>query len=118
MPARPFNVAASLLLGDSAAGSWGFHPVATPVGVMLHVAGVILLGIVAAALISARRRRSSFIVPVIVTAVAGIVHLMLATRAANPGRTLGVAQLIVVYLLLTVGLVVGMRLARIGDRIE
>ena len=118
MPARPFNIAASLLLGDSAAGSWGFHPVATPVGVLLHVSGVIVLGIVAATLTSRRGRRSWLIAPVIVTAVAGIVHLLLATRAANPGRTLGVPQLIAVYLLLTAGLVVGMRLARTGDRIE
>lgn len=118
MPARPFNIAASMVLGDAAAGSWGFHPVATPVGVVMHIAGVLLLSVVAAGLGAGRTIRGATVISVIVSLVAGILHLMLAMRLASPGRALTVPQLIVVYLLLAGGLVVGMRLARTAKRVS
>ena len=118
MPARPFNIAASVLLGDAAAGSWGFHPVATPLGVVVHVAGVLLLGVLAAGVSAGRSMRGAMVVSVIVSLSAGILHLMLATRLENTGRGLTPAQLIAVYLLLAAGLVVGMRLARTSKRMS
>ena len=119
MPARPFNVAAAVLLGDAAAGSWGFHRVVTPVGVVMHVAGVLALGVLAA--LFTRRRitmRPSVVPSVIVSGGAGIVHMALLATGLVGARSLTVPQLVVVYVLLTAGLVVGMRLARTTDRFE
>ncbi len=118
MPARPFNVAASVLLGDAAAGSWGFHRLATPVGLALHVATVLALGIVAAFLATRVRRLRSVAASVIVSVTAAILHIALLGRDASSVRALTIPQLIVVYLLLSVGLVVGMRLARSSVRID
>lgn len=118
MPARPFNVTAALVLGDAAAGSWGLHPVATPVGVVLHITGVLALGVAASLLAGQRRWRRTVMTSVIVSAGAGILHLAIVAGREGSERALTVAQLIVVYLLLTTGLVVGMRLARTSGRFE
>ena len=118
MPARAFNVAASLVLGDAAAGSWGFHRLATPLGVVLHVAGVLALGIVAALIATRSRRHRVVIASVIVSAGAGIMHFALLGRDASASRALTIPQLTVVYMLLAAGLMVGMRLARSSGRIE
>lgn len=118
MPARPFNVAASVILGDAAAGSWGFHRLATPVGFALHVIAVLALGIAAAFLVARARRLRSVGASVIVSVAAAILHIALLGRDAGSARALTNPQLIVVYLLLSMGLVVGMRLARSGSRIE
>ena len=118
MPARPFNVAASMLLGEGAAGSWGFHRLATPIGFALHVSAVLALGVVAAFIATRSRSLRSVGASVIVSAGAGILHVALLGRDASSTRALTIPQLIVVYLLLGVGLVVGMRLARTGNRIE
>ena len=118
MPARPFNVAAAMLLGEGAAGSWGFHRLATPVGLALHVVAVLALGVVAAFIATRSRSLRSVGASVIVSVGAGIVHIALVSRDASATRALTVPQLIVVYLLMGAGLVVGMRLARSGNRIE
>ena len=118
MPARPFNVAASLILGEAAAGSWGFHRLATPVGFVIHVVAVLALGILAATLAARARRLRTIGASVIVSLGAAIVHLALLGRDGSSTRALTIPQLIVVYLLLTTGLVVGMRLARSSVRID
>ena len=116
MPARPFNVAASMILGEAAAGSWGFHRLATPVGVVLHVVAVLALGMLAATLAVRSRRLRVVGASVIVSLGAAILHIVLAGRDASSTRALTIPQLIVVYLLLTAGLMVGMRLARSSGR--
>ena len=118
MPARPFNVTAAIILGDAAAGSWGFNPVATPVGIVLHIAAVMALGVVAALMVGKWRWRRSVMASVIVSAGAGILHLAVVAGRDGSVRALTAAQLIVVYLLITAGLVIGMRLARTRDRFE
>ena len=118
MPARPFNVAASVVLGEAAAGSWGFHRLATPVGIAVHVAAVLALGVLAAFLATRSRSLRAIGASVIVSLGAGIVHFVLLGREADSNRALTVPQLIIVYMLLAAGLVVGMRLARSGLRNE
>ena len=118
MPARPFNVAASVVLGEAAAGSWGFHRLATPLGLAIHIIAVIALGMLAATLAARSRRLRSVGSSVIVSVSAAILHIGLAGRDASATRALTIPQLIAVYLLLAAGLVVGMRLARTGLRIE
>ena len=118
MPARPFNVAASVILGEAAAGSWGFHRLATPVGLAMHVIAVLALGVLAATLATRSRRLRAVGASVIVSVGAGIVHIAVAGRDASSTRALTIPQLIVVYLLLTAGLMVGMRLARSSERID
>ena len=118
MPARPFNVTAAVILGDAAAGSWGFHRLATPVGFSLHIAAVLALGVAAAFLATRARRIGPVVASVIVSVSAAILHIALLGRDASATRALTIPQLIVVYLLLCAGLVVGMRLARSSSRIE
>ena len=118
MPSRPFNVAASVILGEAAAGSWGFHRLATPVGLVLHVGAVVALGVLAAVVATKSRRLRTVGASVIVSLGAAILHLALLGRDASSTRALTVPQLIVVYALLCAGLVVGMRLARSSGRID
>lgn len=118
MPARPFNVAASVVLGDAAAGSWGFHRLATPVGIAVHIAAVLALGILAAYIATRSRVVRTIAASVIVSLGAGILHFVLLQRDATSNRALTVPQLIVVYILLGAGLMVGMRLARSSARME
>ena len=118
MPSRPFNVAASVILGEAAAGSWGFHRMATPVGLALHISAVVALGMLAAVLATKSRRLRTVGASVIVSFGAAILHLALLGRDASSTRALTIPQLIVVYLLMGVGLMVGMRLARSSERID
>ena len=83
MPARPFNVTAAIILGDAAAGSWGVHPVATPVGIALHIAGVLALGLVAALLAGQQRWAGPVMASVIVSVGAGILHLAIAEAVTD-----------------------------------
>lgn len=118
MPARPFNVAASLVLGDAAAGSWGFHRLATPVGIAVHIAAVLALGVLAAYIATRSRVARPMFASVMVSLGAGILHFLILHRDATSNRALTVPQLIVVYILLGAGLMVGMRLARSSTRME
>ena len=118
MPSRPFNVAASVILGEAAAGSWGFHRLATPVGIVLHVGAVLALGVIAALLATRSRRLRTVGASVIVSLGAAILHLAVVGRDAGSNRALTIPQLIVVYLLLGAGLMVGMRLARSSGHVD
>jgi hypothetical protein len=112
-PARPFNAIAGLLLGDRAGGIWGFHPVVTVTGLLVHVALTLGWGLLFARL--ARGMRGlRLVAAALVAAIAA-----LALDALLAGRILGVdvsgalapAQVVALHLVLGVALAVGMRLA-------
>jgi hypothetical protein len=112
-PARPFNAVASLILGDRAAGTWGFHPVVTVVGVLAHVALSFGWALLFARLAGGMRGLRLAAAALIVTAAALVVDVVLATRivGANVSDVLAPAQVIALHVVLGVALGVGMRLA-------
>jgi hypothetical protein len=112
-PARPFNALAGLILGDRAGGIWGFHPVVTVAGVLVHVA--VTLGW---ALLFARLARGMRGLRLAAAALVAALAA-LAVDAFLAGRVLGVdvsdvlapAQVVALHFVLGVALAVGMRLA-------
>lgn len=112
-PFLAFNLAAHVLLSDQASSVAGAHPVVTPVGILVHVAAVVLWGILIALVTTGRR-------PVIVsvlTIVSVLVLFALDTRvlptALRPGfeTMLTKGQLFFLYFTLAISLLVGTRLA-------
>jgi hypothetical protein len=112
-PARPFNAVASLVLGDRAQGIWGFHPVVTVVGVIVHVALTLGWGLLFARLAGGMRGLRLAGAAVIVAATALAVNVLIATQlhGANVSDVLAPAQVIALHVVLGVALGVGMRLA-------
>ena len=112
-PARPFNAVASLLLGDRADRIWGFHPVVTVVGVIVHVALTFGWGLLFARVASGMRGLRLAGAALGIAAAALAVDLLIITRllGVDVSDVLTPAQVIVLHLVLGVALGVGMRLA-------
>jgi len=112
-PARPFNALAGLILGDRASGIWGFHPVVTVAGLVVHVTVTLGWG-----LLFARLARGTRGMRLAAAALAAAI-VALAVDGLVAGRLLGVdvsgaltpAQVVALHLVLGVALAVGMRLA-------
>jgi hypothetical protein len=112
-PARPFNAVASLLLGDRAGAIWGFHPVVTVVGVIVHVALTLGWGLLFARLAGGMRGLRLAGAALVAAAAALAVDVLIGTRliGANVSDVLAPAQVIALHVVLGVALGVGMRLA-------
>ena len=112
-PARAFNAIASLFLGDRADRIWGFHPVVTVLGVIVHVAMTFGWGVLFARVAGEMRglRLAGAALGIAATALG--VDVLLATRilGAHASDVLAPAQMIALHLVLGVALGVGMRLA-------
>lgn len=113
MPARPFNAIASLILGDRAAGIWGFHPVVTVVGVLLHAAVSLGWGVLFARLVGGMRGWRLIIAAAAVAAAALAVNVLVVTRilGANVSDVLAPPRVISLHVVLGIALAMGMRLA-------
>ena len=113
MPARPFNVAGSAALGERAEGIWGFHPVVTPSGLLVHLAWGLALGVLFA-LIAGELRGLRLLGAAVAFA---LVLYLLAPLVAPPHLRQGAfalptaAQVLAVYIAVAGALLVGMRLA-------
>jgi hypothetical protein len=112
-PARPFNAVASLVVGDRADRIWGFHPVVTVVGVVVHVALTFAWGLLFARLAGGMRglRLAGAAVGIAATALAVDVLILTRLLGAHVSDVLAPAQVIALHLVLGVALGVGMRLA-------
>jgi hypothetical protein len=112
-PARPFNAIAGLVLGDRADRIWGFHLVATVVGVIVHIAltlgWALLFARLAGGLRGLRLAGAAFGI----AATAFAVNVLLVSRllGAHVSDVLVPAQVIALHVVLGVALGVGMRLA-------
>jgi hypothetical protein len=112
-PARPFNTVASLVLGDRADRIWGFHPVVTVVGVIVHLALTFGWGLLFARLAGGMRglRLAGAAVGIAATALAVDVFVVTRLLGAHVSDVLAPAQVIALHVVLGVALGVGMRLA-------
>lgn len=112
-PARPFNALASLVLGDRADRIWGFHPVVTVVGVIVHVALTCGWGLLFARLAGGTRglRLAGAALGIAATALAVDVLVVTRLLGAHVSDVLAPAQVIALHIVLGVALGVGMRLA-------
>lgn len=112
-PARPFNALAGLLLGDRAAAIWGFHPVVTVTGVLVHLAATLAWGVLFARLARGMRGLRLAGAALVAAIVALAVDAFVADRVlgVDVSEALAPAQVIVLHGVLGVTLAVGMRLA-------
>jgi hypothetical protein len=112
-PARPFNAVASLVLGDRADRIWGFHPVVTVVGVVVHVALAFGWGVLFARLAGGMRGLRLAGAAFGLAAAALAVDVLIVTRllGADVSDVLAPAQVIALHGVLGIALGVGMRLA-------
>ena len=118
-PAHPFNLAAAPLYGERAMGSWGFDPLVTVAGALLHAGTMLLLAITFAVLAGGLRGIRLILAAAIFAALLWLAHAYWpGSGGESPARTLSAAQLALVYAVLAVALILGMRLARIGERLE
>lgn len=114
MPARPFNAAAALLLGDRALGVWGFAGDITLIGAAVHVAWSMAVGLLFA-LVATRLRSWALLLAALLFAGA----LLLSASAIAPPHLRaaafpfdGIARLMAIYITLGAALAVGIRIAR------
>jgi hypothetical protein len=112
-PARPFNAIAALVLGDRADRIWGFHPVVTVVGVIVHVALTFGWGLLFARLAGGMRGLRLAGAALGIAAAALAVDVLIATRilGSHVSDVLAPAQVIALHVVLGIALGVGMRLA-------
>jgi hypothetical protein len=112
-PLRPFNAVARLLLGARADGVWGFDPVVTLVGALLHVTVMLAWGFLCVGLAGTRRGIAAFAAAVGVTLAALAVDLLVVERGLHAGLSgvLSSGQVVVLHLVLLVALALGMRFA-------
>jgi hypothetical protein len=112
-PARPFNAVASLILGDRADRIWGFHPVVTVVGVIVHVMLTFGWGLLFARLAGGMRgvRLAGAALGIAVTALGVDALIVTQVLGAHVSDVLAPAQVIALHMVLGVALAVGMRLA-------
>lgn len=110
-PAHPFNAIAATLLGSSAQATSGFAPAVTPLGILLHVAVMIGVGLVYAALVDRSRRHP--VIWALVVAAAAFVATWLLARLFGVGLAVlfSPVSLIAIAVVLAVALTLGMRLA-------
>lgn len=112
-PFRAFNIAAHVVFPVQALLVAGPHPLITPVGILVHVAAVILWSTLFAMIAGPRR---ALIASVAATALA-VVLFALNTRVLPPSLRPGYetiltsSQLFFLYFTFAVSLVVGTRLA-------
>jgi hypothetical protein len=107
------------VFGARASGSWGFDPVVTVAGVLLHV-GLMLLLAIAFSLVAGGLRGARLVAAAaILAALLWLAHVYWPPRDADTSlRTLSPTQLALFYIVLAVALVVGMRLARMEHRFD
>jgi hypothetical protein len=112
-PARPFNAVAGVVLGDRAAGIWGFDSVVTVTGVLVQVAVALGWGLLFARLTRGMRGMRLAAAAVVVSVVALAVDAFLAGRVigVDVSDALAPAQIVLVHFVLGAALAVGMRLA-------
>jgi len=112
-PLRPFNAVARLLLGARADGVWGFDPIVTLIGVLLHVTVILAWGFLCVGLAGARRGAPAFATAVGVTLAALAVDLFVIERGLHAGLSgvLSPGQVVALHLVLLVALALGMRFA-------
>ena len=112
-PARPFNTIASLVLGDRADRIWGFHPVVTVVGVIVHAALALGWGVLFARLAGGMRglRLAGAALGIAATALAVDVLIITRFLGTHVSDVFAPAQVIALHMILGVALGVGMRLA-------
>jgi hypothetical protein len=110
-PARPLNVIASHVLGNETAGVFGFSAWTTIVGAAVHILSIIGASLVALYL-SERHRLRPLVSAVIVSAIGFAFSVALAKWGGRGlASLLPIADVLVLYVTLSVALVVGIRLA-------
>jgi hypothetical protein len=112
-PARPFNVLAYVVLGDRAAGTWGFDPVVTVVGVLLHSIVVCAYGLLFVLLLGIVRGRRLWISAGVFAAVVYAVGLFFGPRLFGGviSTVLQPIQVVALHIVLAAALAGGMRFA-------
>jgi hypothetical protein len=117
-PARPFNLLATAIAGDRAAGTWGFDPVATTVGAAVHVLVVCGYGLLFVYLLrEIRGSRPWVVATLLAAALCGATLLLAPLLFGGIARTvLQPVQIVALHVVLGVALVSGMRLALFDDR--
>ena len=110
-PARLFNAVAGIVLGQGVQGESAFSAGPTLIGVLLHVTGMIVLGVLYAVLVW-RWRGYTLAWSGVMAAVALAVFLVLARLfGVGPAAVLPIGKLIVLGVVLALALPIGMRLA-------
>lgn len=108
---RPFNAIAGHVLGVQRSDAFGFVPSITITGVALHLALVVLAGIVVA-ILARRHIAPAWAVASAIAALSALVSVGLARRGGSSlARILPVGDLVLFYVTLAVTLSVGIRLA-------
>lgn len=122
MPARAFNAAGSIVLDRRTDGVWQFDALVTPVGVLVHIAWMIMLGIVLALVATNRRGIWLLLLAVLVSLAAFALNAYVVPPHLRPGSyALGnTAAVVVLYATLALGLAAGVALSqrRVRDRYD
>jgi hypothetical protein len=119
-PARPFNLLATAIAGDRAAGTWGFDPVATTIGAAVHVLVVCGYGLLFVYLLREVRGSRPWVVAAFLAAALCGVTLLLAPLLFGgiASTVLLPVQIVALHVVLGVAFVAGMRLALLDDRAD
>lgn len=112
-PWLPFNLAAHVVLGGRASLVTGVHPLVTPVGVLVHVAAIMIWGILFAGLVGWRGWRVTASAAAIFGATVFLLNTRLFPVALRPGyeSVLSGTQMLFLHVTLVVMLVIGTRIA-------
>ncbi|HET7585596.1 MAG TPA: hypothetical protein VFK13_11850 [Gemmatimonadaceae bacterium] len=112
---RPFNAIAHLLLGPGTLITYQFDPVATPLGVALHVITVVVWGVIFSFVARSARGLSLVGIAVLFTGAVALFDLLLLPRRLHPGfdEVLSGPQLAFLYLVLALALAVALP---VGER--
>jgi hypothetical protein len=120
--ARPFNAAATLVMGNRARGVWGFVPTVSLVGELVILASCVLFGALCAVLLQlgpsdgrVRHPRLSAFSAALVAAVAALIILVAHAPdfvGASPAGALSITQGAVLSIVVSIAYASGMGLAR------
>lgn len=122
IPARPFNAAAALLIGNRARGVWGFVAGVSLLGELVVIASCVIAGALCAMLLQlapgdARARHPRLLAFCLALAAAAITLFILVARApdfvgAAPAGALSITQGAVLSMIISVAYASGMGIAR------
>jgi hypothetical protein len=108
---RPFNIIASHVVGSRAAGAFGFVPLITISGVVLHIVITTLLGMVTLSIVR-RRLLSLWQTSAGLSLLSALISIGIARRGgASLAALFPTGDLLVYYIVLAAGLILGIRFA-------
>ncbi len=110
---RPFNAIAHIVVGPGTLIAYAFDPIATPLGIVLHVVTVVVWGVLFALVAGGARGLALVGIAVLFTGAVALVDLVLLPRRLHPGfdEVLSSPQLVFVYLILALALAAALAVA-------